>query len=101
VRAAFAGCLSALWLRTKEELGWTWPHLKSLSGFAFPEALYDVISKDIPFAFSSRDKLMRSLRQAHAEFLAASTHDCICHGLQRVLRACRPFWLMVQHPRTI
>lgn len=80
--AVFAGCLSALWQRTKEELGWTWPHLKSLSGFAFLEALYDVVSKDLPFAFSSREKLMRSLRQARAQLFTASCPACICCGLQ-------------------
>lgn len=61
---AVAGVLIDLWQRTKGEVGWTWQHLQSLSGFSFFQALYGVFSKDIPWACSSRQNFMQALRQA-------------------------------------
>ncbi len=56
-----AGISNALWLRVKEELGWTWPHLQNLSGFAFFQAICGVFKRDIPESFSSKESLLQAL----------------------------------------
>ncbi len=61
--AITAGAARALWQRIEQELGWSWQHLVSLSGWPFVETLYRTFRHDIPETFSSRETLLRSLRQ--------------------------------------
>ena len=51
-----------LWQRIKEEFGWTWPHLQNLVGYAFFQAIYRILRKDIPASFQSRETLIQALR---------------------------------------
>ena len=61
--AGAAGAARALWQRIEQELGWSWQHLVSLSGWPFVATLYRTFRRDIPATFSSRETLLRSLRQ--------------------------------------
>ena len=52
------------WRWAKQELGWTWPHLQNLCGYAFFQAICGLLSKDAPASLRSREALLQALRSA-------------------------------------
>ena len=54
--------MTVLWRWTKQEWGWAWPHVQNLCGYAFFQAIYGLISKDIPASFRSQETLLQALR---------------------------------------
>ena len=90
--AGTAGAARALWQRIEQELGWSWQHLVSLSGWPFVETLYRTFRRDIPETFGSRETLLRALRQVLLHATSLRLSQLACCGASSS-------WLLHRHAR--